>query len=87
MILFILTSCFIVASNIWDAAETAKKRGYDVTGIESAQLDDLNHFEEVATIESGIAKHYFTWNNKKYIYKFTYRSGCEERRYEPFIIT
>ena len=87
MILFILTSCFVVASNIWDAAEIAKERGYDVAGIESAQRDDLNWYEEIATLESGIAEHVFEWNGKEYVYKRTYRSGCVEHRYESFIIT
>lgn len=86
MYLFFIRNASVVASDIWEAADIAKYYGYDVTGICAAERNDLNYYEEVATISCGNAEHFFGWTGSKYRYHFTRRSGCTEHRYEPFII-
>lgn len=86
MYLFFISAASIVAADIWEAADIAKFYGYDVAGIEPAKRDDLNYYEEVATIGGGNCEHFFGWDGSRYRYHFTRRSGCTENRYEPFII-
>ena len=86
MFLFLIRNASVVASDIWEAAEIAKYNGYDVAGICLAERDDLNWYEDVATIGGGNVTHFFEWSGSKYRYHFTRRSGCTEYRRDPFII-
>lgn len=86
MFLFLIQNASVVACDIWEATEIAKYNGYDVTGICLAGRDDLNWYEDIATIGGGNVTHFFEWNGAKYRYTVTRRSGCTEYRHEPFII-